>query len=218
MVKRLSLILILLSFMTLLFFSLLFAQDDDGYEYLIHKDKKGVYNKHGWNHYGPGYFTLNKETGELKSHGGMGLFWYAAKKFKDFVLELDYKTQLQKSNSGIFLRIPECVSSNDYTGKCFEVQICDTEKDAIHRTGALYDAKAPIAQASKGPGVWNHYKITCKGNHITVELNGVLVNEWDMQVPAGKIKEMYPEGYIGLQNHDQDNYIMFRNVKVKELD
>ena len=48
--------------------------------------RNGRYSKHGWNHYGPGYFDLDSETGVLTSHGGMGLFWYAVKELGDFVL------------------------------------------------------------------------------------------------------------------------------------
>lgn len=33
---------------------------------------RGRYSKHGWNHYGPGYFELDEKTGILKSQGGDG--------------------------------------------------------------------------------------------------------------------------------------------------
>ena len=80
----------------------------------ILEKKIGKYSKHGWNHYGPGYFTLDSKTGVLESHGGMGLFWYSEKKYKNFILELDYKTSEQKANSGIFLRVPDIPVSDNY--------------------------------------------------------------------------------------------------------
>ena len=194
------------------------ASQNDGYVDLIKKNKKGEYNKHGWNHYGPGYFTLDKETGVLTAHGGMGLFWYVEKKFKNFILELDFKTELEKSNSGIFVRVPDLVINNDYISKAFEIQI-DDKNTGTHKTGSVYDAKAPDeSSASKGPGQWNHYRITCKDDQIQIELNNKLINTWKITTPIGKIKEWYPEGYIGLQNHDQDNSTLFRNVRVKELE
>jgi len=58
-----------------------------GFEQIL-KSHNGRYSKHGWNHYGPGYFDLDSETGVLTSHGGMGLFWYSVKEYGDFVLEL----------------------------------------------------------------------------------------------------------------------------------
>ena len=48
----------------------------EGFERIL-KEQDGVFSKHGWNHYGPGYFDLDKETGVLSSYGGMGLFWYS---------------------------------------------------------------------------------------------------------------------------------------------
>ena len=101
-------------YITLILFAFACAQHDTkGYTNLL-KISSGDYSKNGWNHYGPGYFTLEKNTGVLEAIGGMGLFWYSAKKYKNFILELDYKTSEQKANSGIFLRVPEIPVSDDY--------------------------------------------------------------------------------------------------------
>jgi sugar phosphate isomerase/epimerase len=175
----------------------------------------GNYSKHGWNHYGPGYFDLDRKTGVLKSVGGMGLFWYSAKKYKDFILELDFKVDHIFTNSGIFLRVPEMPESDNYIYHSFEVQIYDQGK-GIHKTGAVYDADAPSASAFYEPGKWNHYKITLKDQNYKVELNGKLIIDW-MAEPRGKIRTIPTEGYIGLQNHDWDSHVYFRNIYVKEL-
>ena len=53
---------------------IIYAQQNSKEATKILEKKNGKYTKHGWNHYGPGYFTLDSETGVLKSHGGMGLF------------------------------------------------------------------------------------------------------------------------------------------------
>ena len=175
----------------------------------------GRYSKHGWNHYGPGYFELDEKTGALKSQGGMGLFWYSAKMFRDFVLELDFKCAQKNTNSGIFIRVPEVPTNNDYIYHSFEVQIYDAG-DGIHRTGAVYDAAAPSQGASRPTGEWNHLKITCQGRRVQVELNGTDILDWQME-PRGKIKDFSAEGYIGLQNHDSISPVFFRNIYVKEI-
>ena len=172
-------------------------------------------SKHGWNHYGPGYFSLDEKSGVLTSSGGMGLFWYSAKKYKDFILELDYKCSKPTTNSGVFYRIPDYLISNDYINKSFEVQIADNVKGK-HGTGGIYDAEAPKTFAGKPTGEWNHYKITCVSGNIKVELNGQLVTDWNME-PRGKIKEWSKEGYFGLQNHDSHSPVYFKNVHIKEL-
>ncbi len=77
---------------------IIYAQQNSKEATKILEKKNGKYTKHGWNHYGPGYFTLDSETGVLKSHGGMGLFWYSEKKYKNFILELYNKTSEPKAN------------------------------------------------------------------------------------------------------------------------
>jgi hypothetical protein len=195
---------------------------NDGFINLIQsrknkKSKEVKFNKHGWNHYGPGYFELDEKNGILETKKGMGLFWNV-KKVKNFVLEFDFKVDQAKANSGIFIRVPEIPLNNSYITKTFEVQICDVGKDADRLTGALYSAKAPDKKAvTKAVGEWNHYKITCQGKNIKIELNGELINDWDMK-PAGKVKEFALEGYIGFQNHDYDTKTFYKDIKLKELD
>jgi hypothetical protein len=177
--------------------------------------KNGTYTKDGWNHYGPGYFELDPNTGVLTSHGGMGLFWYAVKQYGDFVLDVDFKTTSRTTNSGVFLRVPGVPASDDYIYHSFEIQI-DDSGEGIHHTGAAYDAEAPSTDATKPPGEWNHYRITFRGNHITVVLNGTTVLDWNAE-PRGKVEDFAPRGYIGLQNHDSTSPVYFRNVFVREL-
>jgi sugar phosphate isomerase/epimerase len=173
------------------------------------------YSKHGWNHYGPGYFELDEKEGVLKSQGGMGLFWYSAKRFRDFVLELDFKCSQQNTNSGIFIRVPDVPTSDDYIYHSFEVQIYDAG-EGIHQTAAVYDAEAPSKKASRPTGEWNHLKITCQGRRVRLELNGEEVLDWEME-PRGKVKDFAAEGYIGLQNHDSISPVFFKNIFIKEI-
>lgn len=186
----------------------------EGYEQLL-KRSDGVYEKHGWNHYGPGHFELDGKTGVLKSQGGMGLLWYSARTFRDFVLELDFKCSRKDTNSGVFLRVPAVPASDDYIYHSLEIQIEDAGQ-GIHSTGAAYDAEAPKLAASRPAGEWNHYKITFQGRRLKVELNGQPVLDWEA-APRGKVKDIAAEGYIGLQNHDSLSPVYFRDIFVKEL-
>jgi hypothetical protein len=175
----------------------------------------GQYSKHGWNHYGPGYFSLDPETGVLTSHGGMGLMWYAAKAYANFVVELEFKVTDAETNSGIFVRVPDVPASDDYIFHSFEIQINDGG-EGIHQTGAVFDAEAPTGVASLPPGEWNAYRIAFEGNRITVTLNGEAVVDWQA-VPRGKIEDFAERGYLGLQNHDDRSPVYFRNIRVMEL-
>ena len=189
----------------------------DGFVPLIGEWENGGFNKHGWNHYGPGWFTLDHETGVLASHGGMGLLWYSAEMLGDFVLRLEFNTSVPDSNSGIFLRVPEMVTSDEYIYHSFEIQIHATASEAIHRTGAVYDAEAPSEDRAKAPGEWNDMEISFMGDRITVSLNGAQVTDWVAE-PRGKIQDFASRGYVGLQNHDWETSVYFRNIRVKKLD
>jgi sugar phosphate isomerase/epimerase len=186
----------------------------EGYDQLLRRSG-WAYEKHGWNHYGPGYFELDAKTGVLKSQGGMGLLWYSRKMFKDFVLELDFKCSRKDTNSGVFVRVPEVPTSDDYIYHSFEIQIFD-DGEGVHATGAAYDAAAPSAMASKPVGEWNHFKITFQGRRLQVELNGVQVMDWQAE-PRGKVKDFAAKGYIGLQNHDSQSPVFFRDIFIKAL-
>ena len=47
-------------------------------------------------------------------------------------------------------------------------------------------------------------------------LNGAQVTDWVAE-PRGKIRDFASSGYIGLQNHDWDTSVYFRNIRVKKL-
>ncbi|MGD8700097.1 MAG: DUF1080 domain-containing protein [Gemmatimonadales bacterium] len=185
-----------------------------GYEQIL-KLHEGRYSKHGWNHYGPGHFELDTESGVLKSHGGMGLFWYAAKEYGDFILELEFMCSDRTTNSGVFVRVPGVPVSDDYIYHSFEIQINDAG-EGIHQTGAVYDAEAPSQLASNPAGEWNRLKVSFVGDRISVELNGSRVLNWEAE-PRGKVKDFADRGYIGLQNHDDRSPVYFRNVYVQDL-
>ena len=75
----------------------------------------------------------------------------------------------------------------------------------------------PWRMPKKGAGERNHYSITFKGDKIIVYLNGVKVQDWKVE-PRGKIKNFADKGYIGLQNHDWETAVFYRNIFLKELD
>jgi hypothetical protein len=175
----------------------------------------GRYSKAGWNHYGPGYFDLDPETGVLTAHGGMGLFWYSVKEYSDFVLELEFMCSDETTNSGVFLRVPGVPTSDDYIYHSFEVQIYDAG-EGIHMTGAAYDAEGPTRLASNPPGEWNRFRISFVANRLQVELNGERVLDWEAE-PRGKVEDFAPRGYVGLQNHDDQSPVYFRNIYIEEV-
>ena len=163
----------------------------------------------GWRHTGPGRFTV--EGGALVSHGGMGLLWYARRRFGDFELQLEWKVAKRCANSGVFLRFPERPASpQDAVSSGYEVQIDDCDPRGLrHRTGAIYDFAAASRPASRPVGQWNRYRIRVVGQHYTVVLNGVRVTQFD--------GDRATSGFVGLQNHDPGSRVSFRGIRVRTL-
>lgn len=162
----------------------------------------------GWAMSGPGAFNL-LEDGTIESEGGMGLFYYKDLMLKDFVLELDWKSSSDSANSGVFVRFPDAPDPWFAVNTGYEIQIDDSQ-DPIHVTGSVYSFSSPFKVASNPTGEWNTYQIKVTGQRYQVYLNGEKVNDF-----YGDRSE---EGMIGLQNHDDNSKVAFRNIRVKPLE
>ncbi len=176
----------------------------------------------GWRHVGKGEFVV--EDGLLKTVGGMGLLVYDGEKFGDAVLKVVYQAENERSNSGVFIRVPEKPLDPWFAvHKGYEVQIWEGDDD-FHRTGALYSLSKAEAYPRADDG-WNTLEITLDGQTTSVTVNGKLVNEFqgDQPVPE-RIRYFEPQrgprpdfGYIGLQNHDEGTTVRFREISVRPL-
>ena len=183
--------------------------DDNEFTYLF--DGRSM---DGWHMAGRGKFVPVEHNKSLRSVGGMGLLWYARKKYKDFVLRVDWKVSHRNDNSGVFIRFSD--PDNDSwiavnTG--YEIQIDDLaipDGNPIHKTGALYNFAIPLnTRASKPVGQWNSFDIEATGQTYSVTLNGEKV------IPEFTGNRL-TEGYIGIQNHDAGSNASFKNIRIKE--
>lgn len=90
------------------------------------------------------------------------------------------------------------------SGRTKEKKFLDYEKDS-----QAHFAKPEVRDALKRNG-WNRYVITAKGDHLTIELNGVLVTDIHDDTDA--------KGFIGIQHHgEKGQTYRFRNILIKEL-
>ena len=162
---------------------------------------------------------------------GHGTIW-TKERYGNFILELDFKVP-DKGNSGVFIRGADL---RNWIHTTIEIQIHATTDGAKHgQCGAVCDCLSPSKDATKKPGEWNRYIITCLDNKIYINLNGEDIIDMDMNlwteagrnpdppVAAGTknkfryaYKDMSREGHIGLQYHG--NMIWFRNLRIKSLD
>jgi sugar phosphate isomerase/epimerase len=162
---------------------------------------------------------------------GHGDIW-TKERYGNFTLELDFKVP-EGGNSGVFIRTGDL---KNWINTAIEIQIHATTDGTKHgQCGAVYDCLSPAKDATKKPGEWNHYIITCLDNKIYVNLNGEEIIDMDLNLwteagknpdpPAGPgtknkfryaYKDMAREGHLGFQYHG--NPIWFRNLKIKSFD
>jgi hypothetical protein len=156
-------------------------------------------------------------------HSGGYLIIYK-KEFGDFVLKCDVKMDTQ-CNSGVFFRVG---NPNQPVQTGFEVQVATDVGTDVHDFGALYDLVGP-KMAPQLSSNWNAIKVTCKGPHISVAVNGKTVAEMNCddwtepgRGPDGRknkfdqaIKDFPRKGYLGFQDHGHK--VWFKNVKLLDL-
>jgi len=182
----------------------------------------------GWKHVGGG--SRYVEEGLLASKGGMGLLYWTGGKLGNCVIRVVYKMQNFNSNAGVFIRVP--IKPKEewmpvYYG--YEVQIDNhpetSNEDEYHISGTLYAFTKPLSKPGKPGPQWNTMEITLDGPRTIVYLNGEKVTDYTEGQPVPERKfsfEPYPgirpnEGYIGLQNHGDEDIVYFKEVAVRPL-
>ena len=182
----------------------------------------------GWTHVGKGSMSI--ENGMIRGQGGLGLLYWTKEKFSNCTLRVVYRMQKENSNSGVFIRIP--IEPREewmpvYYG--YEVQIDNhpeaSKEDEYHVTGTLYSLTKPLAKPGKPGPQWNTMDITLDGPRTIVYVNGIKVTDYKEGDPVAARKfyfEPYhglrPDtGYIGLQNHGDNDVVYFKEVSVKPL-
>jgi hypothetical protein len=149
------------------------------------------------------------------------------REYGDFVLRFDFKMPLEGSNNGLGIRAPR---EGDAAYQGMELQIIDEAaalsgkwgklKDTQYH-GSVYDVVPARRGAMKPAGQWNSQEVTVKGRQVTVVLNGQTILDADLDsVKDPEVLKKHPglqrtSGHIAFLGHN--DYIEFRNIRVKEL-
>ncbi len=162
--------------------------------------------------------------GEIHLTGDKKFFLVTEKSFGDFVFEADVLLPAGTANSGFMFR------ANVEPNKVFGYQ-AEVDGDPKRKwSGGLYDegrrmwfvspikgdaASVAAFRARAGDAFkrddWNTYRITCKGNSIKIEVNGVVTSEFEDDKDAS--------GPIGIQHHgEKGQTYKFRNLRIKPLE
>lgn len=143
------------------------------------------------------------------------------KVYTNYVFDFEFKLPAG-GNNGVGIHYP---GEGDPAYVGMEVQVLDdtaekykTLKDYQFH-GGLYTLQAAKKGHLKPLGEWNHQKITVNGNKVTVELNGTIINEANLDELAKKYPKhkgiLRRSGHITFCGHGDP--VQFRNISVLEL-
>ncbi|GIF62739.1 hypothetical protein Ais01nite_07740 [Asanoa ishikariensis] len=150
-----------------------------------------------------------------------------------------------RANGGVFIRFPDPRTplAQRPPGTCgtvgsartsqawvaifcgHEIQIYDGETGEPQKTGSVYnfDSNTLPQAGATAKNVWNDYEIRVVGQHFTMIRNGVVINEFDNTPGKNSSRagdpptdlRQFVSGFIGLQNHSNNDLIDIRNVRVR---
>ena len=180
----------------------------------------------GWKVHAGNMDVWGAEKGVIYCQKGGGGWLLTEEEFGDFELRAQFRWTKEGGNSGVGLRAPR-MGDPAYQG--MEIQLIDDENwTKVHgsklkptqHTGAVYDVKEPSKQANKPIGEWNSIRIVCKGQKVSIEMNGETINEAnldDFKEAKGKSHPgiLRAKGCVGFQSYNIR--VEFRNVWIKPL-
>ena len=119
--------------------------------------------------------------GRKPGQGAGGDIVYGLRKFRDFELSIDWKTE-KAGNSGVFFNVREVPGQPIYYAAP-EVQILDNvdatdNKEVSHLAGSLYDMLPAASNSVKPVGEWNTIVVRVKDGRVTHTQNGMKVVEY----------------------------------------
>jgi hypothetical protein len=176
----------------------------------------------GWKVHGGKMEAWGAEDGLIFVQGGGGGWLMTEKEYGNFEVRLEFKVPVN-GNSGVALRAP---LKGDPAYEGMEIQILDDDGPAYKNLrpaqycGSIYDVVPPSKKVTKPAGEWNKYRITAKDRKVTIELNGTVIVDANLDDHKEHAKRhpglLREKGHLGLQSHD--GRVEFRNLYVKELE
>lgn len=177
----------------------------------------------GW-HVESGKLESWKANGEMISCIKPGGGYLALDdEYGDFELKLEYRLPAA-GNSGVGLRFPR---GGWPSTMGMEIQLLDDAAKRYeklrpeHRNGSIYTFVAAKSNPSRPAGEWNQMTILCKGPQVRITLNGVEIQNTNLDEQTKKGKGEQPlnlrprKGLVGLQSHGDP--VDFRNIEIRAL-
>jgi hypothetical protein len=171
--------------------------------------------------------TFRVQDGCIVTTGSPTGYMRSEKQYENFVLEFEWKhtRPAGMANSGLFVwgdplpavgtgytRSIEVQVLNNYEadwatshGDLFSIWGARCKPDRPHPKGI--ERCLPSERRVKGPGYWNHYKVTANDGRLTLAVNGKEVSGVSGCSPR--------VGYLALESEGSECW--FRNIRLQEL-
>ncbi len=157
--------------------------------------------------------TFTVADGLIRISGTPFGYMRTTEKYADFVLHTEWRWSGEPADGGIFVLIQEgdrvwptgvqCQMKGAEMG----VLMGGIPMKGVENWNGFYMKKLDNdSPAEKPAGEWNTTDIACHGGHVSVTINGILVNEADCEAT---------EGYVALQS--EGGPMEFRNVYVVKM-
>jgi hypothetical protein len=154
------------------------------------------------------------KDGSIVCQGKPNGYARTLRKYRDYQLHLEWRFPSGPGNSGVFLHLggedkvwATCLEVQLLTGAAGEVR-CNGGSRVQELTGGSNIAVPRRVSGSEKPlGEWNHCDIICRGETMTVTVNGVIQN----QVTGASVGS----GAIGLQAEGKP--VEFREIVIEPL-
>lgn len=159
--------------------------------------------------------------GAIRCKKGKGGNLYTKEVYRDFVVCLQFQLP-PGGNNGLAMRYAG-KGNPAYEG--FELQVIDNTASKYAKLkpwqyhGSAYGMAAAARGYQRPVGMWNFQRVTMKGSHVTVELNGYRILDADISGLKSNLKKHVgkdnAEGHFGFCGHS--DAVSFRDIKIRRL-
>jgi hypothetical protein len=162
----------------------------------------------------PAAATWSVTNGVIVCQGKPNGYARTLRAYRDYRLHAEWRFPAGPGNSGVFLHVnlpdkvwPKCLEAQLLSGSAGEVR-CNGGS-SVHELTKEFPKSIPRCRPSseKPVGEWNSYDIICRGNTVTVQVNGVRQNE----ITGASVNS----GAIGLQAEGRP--VEFRHLFIEPL-
>lgn len=160
--------------------------------------------------------TFGVRDSNIRIAGNPFGYMRTAEQYGDYRLHVEWRWIGEATNSGLFQRVqdgdklwPNAIECQLQAGRAGDLLALGGAKIAEAESNGRIAIKKRNSDADceKPAGEWNEAEIVCKGDRITVHINGVLQNE---------CSGVNRKGYIALQS--EGGPVEFRNVYLTDAE